>query len=436
MSTRHMTYQEATAYLFNSAPLFQNIGGNAYKEGLDNTHALDARYGHPHQRYRTIHVAGTNGKGSCSHTLAAILQCSGLKVGLYTSPHLMDFRERIRVNGKMIPEQEVIDFVEQERSFFEPLHPSFFELATALAFRYFARAKVDVAVIEVGLGGRLDCTNIISPDLSVITNISFDHVQFLGDTLEKIAAEKAGIIKPGTPVVVGEYTPETKPIFIRKELECNAQITFAEDLHEVCDMGLQEGRRCYQTQHFGRLQAELSGLCQSKNTATILAAVTQLRAIGYPISDEQVAQGFAHVTTLTGLMGRWQKLGDKPTIICDTGHNVGGITYIAEQLKAFQAERLHMVIGMVSDKDITHVLQLLPRHATYYFTQASVKRALPAQQLAALAQAAGLKGSPWPDVPSAYAAAIAHAHPEDVVFVGGSTFVVADLLTALHTSHQ
>ena len=431
-----MTYQEATAYLFNSAPLFQNIGGNAYKEGLDNTRALDARYGHPHQRYRTIHVAGTNGKGSCSHTLAAILQCSGLKVGLYTSPHLMDFRERIRVNGEMIPEQEVIDFVEQERSFFEPLHPSFFELATALAFRYFARAEVDVAVIEVGLGGRLDCTNIISPDLSVITNISFDHVQFLGDTLEKIAAEKAGIIKPGTPVVVGEYTPETKPVFIRKALECNVQPIFAEDLHEVCDMGLQEGMRCYQTQHFGRLQAELSGLCQGKNTATILAAVAQLRAIGYTISDEQVAQGFAHVTTLTGLMGRWQKLGEKPTIICDTGHNVGGMTYIAEQLKALQAERLHMVIGMVNDKDITHVLQLLPRHATYYFTQASVKRALPAQQLAVLAQAAGLKGSPWPDVPSAYAAAIAHALPEDVVFVGGSTFVVADLLTALHTPHQ
>lgn len=408
-----MNYKDTLDYLYNSAPLFQQIGAGAYKEGLENTWALDEHFGHPHRSFRSIHIAGTNGKGSCSHTLAAILQEAGYKVGLYTSPHLIDFRERIRVNGQPVPEAYVIRFVEEERAFFEPLHPSFFELTTAMAFRYFAEEKVDVAVVEVGLGGRLDCTNIIRPDLCIITNISLDHVQFLGDTLEKIAGEKAGIIKPGIPVVIGETTPETRPVFQKKAEEVGAPIHFAEE--EVKEV-------------HPDWEYELKGLYQEKNRRTLWAALPLLQEGGYQISESDIQAGFAHVVELTGLMGRWQKLQEHPTVVCDTGHNVGGIQYIAEQLRRQVFRRLHIVIGMVNDKDVRGVLALLPREATYYFTQASVKRALPAGQLARLAAEAGLQGTCYPDVPSAVRAAQKESLPEDFIFIGGSSFIVADLL--------
>ena len=408
-----MNYKDTLDYLYNSAPLFQQIGAGAYKEGLENTWALDEHFGHPHRSFRSIHIAGTNGKGSCSHTLAAILQEAGYKVGLYTSPHLIDFRERIRVNGQPVPEAYVIRFVEEERAFFEPLHPSFFELTTAMAFRYFAEEKVDVAVVEVGLGGRLDCTNIIRPDLCIITNISLDHVQFLGDTLEKIAGEKAGIIKPGIPVVIGETTPETRPVFQKKAEEVGAPIHFAEE--EVKEV-------------HPDWEYELKGLYQEKNRRTLWAALPLLQEGGYQISESDIQAGFAHVVELTGLMGRWQKLQEHPTVVCDTGHNVGGIQYIAEQRRRQVFRQLHIVIGMVNDKDVRGVLALLPREATYYFTQASVNRALPAGQLARLAAEAGLQGTCYPDVPSAVRAAQKESLPEDFIFVGGSSFIVADLL--------
>ncbi|MBR6368632.1 MAG: bifunctional folylpolyglutamate synthase/dihydrofolate synthase [Bacteroidaceae bacterium] len=427
-----MDYKETIEYLFNSAPLFQNIGAGAYKEGLYNTKVLDEHFAHPHLSFKTIHVAGTNGKGSCSHTIASVLQEAGYKVGLYTSPHLVDFRERIRVNGKPISEQYVIDFVEHERAFFEPLHPSFFELTTAMAFKFFADEKVDVAVIEVGLGGRLDCTNIITPDVSIITNISFDHVQFLGDTLAKIASEKAGIIKPNIPVVIGETTPETKPVFISKAEEQNAPIIFAEEQDEV--MGeciLAKGGFDYQTKTFGLITAELGGLCQTKNTRTIIEALKQLIGKGYRITRQNVADGFASVCKNTGLMGRWQKLSDKPKVICDTGHNVGGIQYIVKQLELQEYDNLRIVMGMVNDKDISTVLSMMPKHAVYYFTQASVKRAMPCRDFKAKAAGYGLEGDAYPTVRQAYEAALHDASQNDLVFVGGSSFIVADLLSFL-----
>lgn len=424
-----MTYKEATEYLFNSVPMFQNVGGAAYKEGLYNTKVLDAHFGHPHRHYKTIHVGGTNGKGSCSHTLAAILQAAGYKTGLYTSPHLTDFRERIRVNGQMIPESEVVSFVENERAFFEPLHPSFFELTTALTFKYFAEAKVDVAVIEVGMGGRLDCTNIIEPDLSVITNISFDHTQFLGHTLAAIAGEKAGIIKTNTPVVVGETTDETRDVFLHKAMEMNSSIRFAEEEHEICSSRMENGFRIYKTLHWNEIKGELGGLCQEKNTATILAAVDELQKAGYAIRPENVCMGFENVCELTGLRGRWQQTGTSPLVVCDTGHNTGGIAYIAAQLLNLNARQLHVIIGMVNDKDIRGVLRLLPQSATYYFTKASVKRALDEHKLQELAREEGLEGSAWENVACAWKAARQNAKAEDAIFIGGSTFIVADFLT-------
>lgn len=425
-----MDYQETLTYLYNSAPLFQQIGQGAYKEGLANTYAFDEHFGHPHRKYRTIHIAGTNGKGSCSHTLAAILQAAGYKTGLYTSPHLIDFRERIRVNGIPASKEFVIDFVEKHRPFFEPLHPSFFELTTAMAFRYFAEQEVDVAVIEVGLGGRLDCTNIIMPDLCVITNISFDHVQFLGNTLAKIASEKAGIIKENIPVVIGETTSETKPVFRQKAGSMHAPVIFAEE--EALLKGFsrnEDGTYLYQTEDYQNLTGELRGLCQLKNTNTLLSAIRQLKKSGYRLDEKDIRQGFAHVCELTGLMGRWQQLSEKPAIVCDTGHNTGGMQYIVEQLKGQICQTLRIVIGMVNDKDIGGVLAMLPKEAHYYFTQASVKRALPASQMKEAAANFGLQGEAYPDVASAMKAARQEASDKDFIFVGGSTFIVADLLS-------
>ena len=408
-----MNYSEIITYLYQRTPLFQQVGAGAYKEGLTNSLLLDEHLGHPHRLFRSIHVAGTNGKGSCSHTLAAILQSAGYRVGLYTSPHLVDFRERIRVNGVPVSEQYVVDFVERERSFFEPLHPSFFELTTAMAFRYFADCHVDVAVVEVGLGGRLDCTNLISPDLSVITNISFDHTQFLGHTLAAIAREKAGIIKPHTPVVVGEVLPETRSVFEQQAEAMEAPLYFAEE----------------QSLLYADVEMELKGCYQQKNRATVLAAIPLLQQAGYRVGEAEVRRGFAQVVELTGLQGRWQQLQEAPRMVCDTGHNVGGIRYVAEQLKSQHCRTLRMVMGMVNDKDIRGVLALLPRQAVYYFTQASVKRALPVEEFARLAMEAGLQGSCYPDVASAVRAAQKESLPEDFIFVGGSSYIVADLLT-------
>ena len=426
-----MTYQETITYLYNSAPLFQNVGQGAYKEGLSNTQALDTYFDHPHHRFRTLHVAGTNGKGSCSHTLAAVLQEAGYKVGLYTSPHLVDFRERIRVNGSMVSEQFVIDFVELHRAFFEPLHPSFFELTTAMAFHYFAEQQIDIAVIEVGLGGRLDCTNIISPDLAVITNISHDHTGLLGDTLAQIAHEKAGIIKPHTPIIIGEYTKETRPVFEAEAQQKQAPITFAEDRPTIMSKEsiATAAYDIYHTVPYSDLQVALRGYCQEKNVNTILHAISALQCMGYTISEEAVRKGFSHVCQLTGLRGRWQQLSDTPRLVCDTGHNTGGFHYLVPQIIAQPCKQLHIVFGMVNDKDINSVLSLLPTHAIYYFTQAKVARALDSNTLQNLASTYGLHGIAYPSVMAATRAALTEAHAEDFIYVGGSSFVVADLLS-------
>lgn len=434
-----MTYDETIQYLFNSAPLFQHVGGAAYKEGLSTTHILDAHFNHPHNQYKTIHIAGTNGKGSCAHTIAAILQHTGLKVGLYTSPHLVDFRERIRINGEMMPQQYVIDFVEEERSFFEPLHPSFFELTTALAFKYFAEQHVDVAVIEVGLGGRLDCTNIISPILSIITNISFDHTQFLGNTLAQIASEKAGIIKHKVPVIIGECNAETRSVFEHKAHEVEAPILFAEDNKEVLSSEFSDlyGHKLlhYTTRSFGDIYGELTGECQIKNTNTILCALHSLSKI-FSVTHEDITYAFEHVCEMTGLRGRWQILQEHPTIICDTGHNTGGWQYLAHQLAqiATSDNKLHIVFGMASDKDIERVMSTLPHEACYYWTKASVKRATSEQTIANIATKYDLHGKTYSNVAEAYEAAVNNASTNDYIYVGGSSFIVADLLRYKQTA--
>ena len=423
-----MTYEETVDYLFNCAPPFQQVGGAAYKEGLANSIALDDHAGNPHRKFRTIHVAGTNGKGSCSHTLAATLQAAGYKVGLYTSPHLIDFRERIRVNGVPASKEFVVEWVKRERPFFEPLSPSFFELTTAMAFSYFAREAVDVAIIEVGLGGRLDCTNIISPDLCIITNISPDHVQFLGNSLASIATEKAGIIKPGTPVIIGETTPETRKVFMQKAEQEQAPIIFAEENCLVENATPTAEGYTYETTIFGTIKGELGGDYQVKNANTILNTLVRLIGLGYNITEESIRDGFSNVCTSTGLMGRWQRLGTQPKTVCDAGHNIGGIKYIVNQLKREKYNTLRIVFGMVNDKEIDEVLAMMPKEATYYFTQASIRRALPAEEMKEKAATHGLNGTHHPTVSEALQSAQADASPDDFIFIGGSCFIVADLL--------
>lgn len=449
-----MTYLETLAYLYNAAPAFEKVGAGAYKEGLSNTIALDAHFGHPHRRYHTIHVAGTNGKGSVSHTLAALLQAAGYRVGLYTSPHLVDFNERIRVNAKPIEHEYVIDFVEKERSFFEPLHPSFFELTTAMAFKYFADSAVDIAVIEVGLGGRLDCTNIINPLLSVITNISFDHTAFLGTTLSQIATEKAGIIKEGVPVVIGEHTGETRVVFERIAAEKGAPIVFAQDNRYVESSEEENAGRLYKTNCFGVFHGALGGDCQERNMNTVLNCLLPLaramRRGGLPLLkidvDNQckatglmdvVRKAVGGVVDMTGLCGRWQTISAHPLVICDTGHNLAGWQYLAKQIvntalrkkKENPLSQLRIVFGMVGDKDVDSVLELLPKNAIYYFTQASTHRAIPVVELQRLALSKGLKGIAYLTVKEAYNAANADSKECDFIFVGGSSYVVADLLS-------
>ena len=427
-----MNYQETLNYLYNSTPVFEHVGAVAYKEGLQNTLALDKHFNHPHTNFKTIHIAGTNGKGSCSHSLASILQEAGYKVGLYTSPHLVDFRERIRVNGQCISKERVVKFVEDERKFFEPLHPSFFELTTALAFKYFDEQKVDIAIIEVGLGGRLDCTNIISPRLSIITNISFDHTQFLGDTLAKIAAEKAGIIKKGVPVIIGEANEETSPVFQSKANEVNSDIVFAEDNAIVTSSSpMADGGRRYYLSNNSTLVGELSGDYQERNMNTILCACNILKQMNIIKNDDVIAKGLTNICKNTGLLGRWQTIQNNPTVVCDTGHNVGGWNYLAPQIKRQQCNQLRIVFGMVDDKDINSVMYLLPKNAIYYWTQAESKRAIKAERVAEIAIKHDLRGEIFDNVEVAYTKALQDSNKDDFVFVGGSSYIVADLLTFL-----
>ena len=433
-----MTYQETCEYLYHQMPMFERQGASGYKEGLDNSIALDQHFGHPHRKFRTIHVAGTNGKGSCAHTLSAILQSCGYKVGLYTSPHLADFSERIRINGQPISEDYVVDFVEQEKQFFAPLQPSFFEVVTAMAFKYFADKQVDIAVIEVGMGGRLDCTNIIMPVLSVITNISLDHTQFLGSSLELIAIEKAGIIKQGIPVVVGETVPETRPVFEAMASSLKAPITFAEEDQEIISMSDKHKGVEYITRSFGILPGELKGSYQAKNANTIMCAVKQLEKMGYMhhvncpantvCTNREVREGFKNVCSLTGLQGRWQIISESPLTVCDTGHNVAGWKYLSQQISQVPCQHKHIIFGMVEDKDVQGVIALLPKNATYYYTKADNKRSLSENVLKIYAQGAGLEGESYPDIMSAWQAAKKQATNNDFVFIGGSSYLVADFL--------
>lgn len=424
-----MNYEETIDYLYHQMPEYQRIGDKAYKPGLDNCLALDKIFDHPHRRYKTIHVGGTNGKGSTSHLLAAILQESGYKVGLYTSPHLIDFRERIKVNGEMVSKEFVIEFVEQYKDQFEPVMPSFFELTMEMAFLYFARQEVDVAVIEVGLGGRLDSTNIISPDLTVITNIGFDHMKQLGNTLPKIAAEKAGIIKPYTPALIGEMgNLEVTQVFIDKAKSVNAPLVFAELYLSNFKAEKNDSGWLFHADGYPDVKGELKGQAQDKNARTVLTAVELLLEIRYNILKEAVYKGFANVTTTTGLMGRWQLLQSSPKIICDIAHNAHGLRYVADQLKSEYFNRLHIVFGMANDKDVDAVLSLLPKKAVYYFTKASVERALNEEILGQQANAHRLKGKCFNNVKEAIEAAKENADKNDLIFIGGSSFIVAEAL--------
>lgn len=424
-------YKEALDYLYSQLPMFSRVGAAAYKPGLDTSLAIDSFFGHPHRKFKSIHVGGTNGKGSTSHTLAAVLQSQGYKTGLYTSPHLVDFRERMRINGEMIPKEKVVEFVEKWKSCNYPGHPSFFELTMMMAFNWFAEEKVDYAVIEVGMGGRLDSTNIITPEICVITNISNDHTQFLGDTLPKIAAEKAGIIKPGIPVVIGEAEGEIREVFENKAKETGAPITFAQDSDRIISIAESpdSGWECMAKE--GNFRFPLAGDYQKKNLNTVLKAIDAMRGAGIEVSDHSITEGISNVDSLTGLNGRWSILGHNPLVIADTGHNIAGITYNMNQLARLREQhpggKLKIVIGFVADKAIDKILKLLPKDAEYYLTNASIPRALPVAQLKEKFNEAGLDGHCYEDVKSAYKAALDSSSEDDIIFVGGSTFIVADL---------
>ena len=425
-----MNYEETVQYLYSQMPEYQRVGHTAYKEGLDNSLALDAHFDHPHRHYRTIHVAGTNGKGSTTHLLTAVLQEAGYKVGSYTSPHLIDFRERIRVNGEMIEKEFVVDFVKDHREAFEPIMPSFFELSMEMAFLYFQTKEVDVAIIETGLGGRLDSTNIISPNLSIITNIGLDHTQYLGDTLPKIASEKAGIIKLNTPVVIGEIEDdEVRDIFLKKAKSVNAPIVFAEDVMDNFSSRITKDGWILNNDSYQNLRNELGGWVQGKNARTVLTAIHELIKLGYTIPKQAIYNGFANVVTLTGPMGRWQTLQHNPKIICDTGHNSHAIKHIVRQLDSEIFKTLHIVFGMVNDKDSSAILSMLPKKALYYFTQPSIERALDVETLFEKAQAFGLHGYAYPNVELAIQTAKENADEIDLIFIGGSSFIVADALS-------
>ena len=437
-----MTYKDSLDFLFSQLPMFSRIGAAAYKPGLETSLRLDDHFGNPHLRFKSIHIAGTNGKGSTSHSIASILQEQGYKVGLYTSPHLADFRERMRINGRMIPEQDVIDFVERWKASDYDGHPSFFELTMMMAFDWFAKEQVDYAVIEVGMGGRLDSTNIITPIACAITNISFDHTQFLGDTLPKIAGEKAGIIKAGIPVVFGHAEDEVRKVFENKASEVGAPYIFAEDspLLESAERTEDFTFSC-KAANTSDFNYPLTGDYQKENLNTVLHVVETLRREGVEISERALHDGLERVVSNTGLAGRWMKLSDAPLTICDTGHNRAGLSYTMPQLETLLAKRkkkypeakLRIVIGFVNDKDVAHIVDLLPREAEYYVTQASVPRAMPAADLLPLLQSEGLDCHLIPEgVSKAYKEALQTIDPQkDILFIGGSTFIVADLLASL-----
>jgi dihydrofolate synthase/folylpolyglutamate synthase len=429
-----MTYQEAIDFLFASLPMYQRQGKAAYKSTLDNTHRLDQAFGHPHRNYPTIHVAGTNGKGSVSHMIASVLQASGLKTGLYTSPHLLDFRERIRINGQSIPEDEVSDFVSGNQEIIRDVQPSFFEMTVALAFDYFAREQVDVAVIETGMGGRLDSTNIIIPVLSVITNISLDHTEFLGTELTSIAREKGGIIKQGVPLLIGRAETPTLEVLRSMARERDAPVICASQIYKAQfltlnldgTMQLRFSKKGFPSSE--SIRCDLSGGYQEENIITAFTALEQLQKLNWLISRSAIQDGFASVVASTGIMGRWQTIGHNPRSICDTAHNVDGIAAVISQIMQLPWLRLHMVWGMVNDKDLDSVLSLLPTEASYYFTPSSVPRSLEAKVLAECATRYGLNGRTFSSVEEAYRAAQDEAGSDDMIFTGGSTFVVADLL--------
>jgi dihydrofolate synthase/folylpolyglutamate synthase len=428
-----MNYEEVIKFMFNSLPMYQRIGKAAYKANLENTLALDKHFNSPHKNFKTIHVAGTNGKGSVSHSIASILQEAGYKTGLYTSPHLVDYRERIRVNGQMISQQYVTDFINNNIGIIKDIGPSFFEMSVALAFDYFRACNINIAVIEVGMGGRLDSTNIINPVLSIITNIGYDHTQFLGNTPSEIAFEKAGIIKPYIPCIIGETNYKTKDVFVQKANEMHAPIIFADQYYSTSLTSVNDRVGIYnietKTKTY-RLEFELAGSYQQRNLATILQSVETLNNLDVNITAENLNNGLKRIRQNTGLRGRWEILSYAPLTICDTGHNQEGLSYVITQLLSQHYKKLHIVIGFVSDKNITTILSLFPKHAEYYFTQASVPRALPAIELQKEALKHNLIGNPYEDVISAFNSAKDNSDKDDMIFIGGSTFVVGDLLAS------
>lgn len=405
-----MTYQDTLDWMFSQLPMYQRQGQSAFRKDLSNTIKLVEKLNHPERDFKSIHIAGTNGKGSTSHMIASILQEAGYKVGLYTSPHLKDFRERIKINGKEVSKQFVIGFINRNKSFFNQNSLSFFEMTVGMAFDYFAKQKVDIAVIEVGMGGRLDSTNVITPEVSVITNIGLDHVQFLGNTLEAIASEKAGIIKPNIPVVIGETQNETTAVFKNSAKKNKAKIVFADQ------------------QRTNLYQSDLTGSYQSKNIVTVINAIKELQKKGFIIKENHIKIGLLNVVKNTGLMGRWQIMQTNPKVVCDTGHNKDGLKYVMKQLSTEVFNRLHIVFGVVNDKDLTSIIDLLPKKATYYFCKPNLPRGLDAQELKKTLNAFGLKGEAYNSVNEAYKRALHEASSNDFIFIGGSTFVVAEII--------
>lgn len=424
-----MNYNDTISWMFSQLPMFQRSGSQAYKADLGNTLVLDEHFSHPHRKFKTIHIGGTNGKGSVSSMLSSILQESGLKVGLYTSPHLKDFRERILVNGQMVEEDFVVEYISSNKDFFSEICPSFFEMTVSMAFAYFALMEVDVAVIEVGLGGRLDSTNIINPLFSVITNISFDHIALLGDSLELIAGEKAGIIKQNTPVVIGIRDDEYSFVFEDKAKSVNATISFASDSWRVVRNGSNYNIYLGDKLFMQDLETPLQGNYQLKNIATVFECLRLIKTNSlFEISDNDVRSGFSRVFANTFILGRWHKLSDSPFTICDTAHNEDGIKQIVSQLNECNYSKLHIVLGMVNDKDINNVMNLLPKDAEYYFCNADIPRAMAADEVSLIANSYGLYGNVYASVMSAYKAAKDNASDDDMIYIGGSTFVVAEVL--------
>ncbi len=427
-----MTYQQTLEYIYAQLPMFSRIGAVAFKADLNNTIALCEHLDNPQTKFKSVHIAGTNGKGSTSHMLSAIFQTAGYKTGLYTSPHLKDFRERIKIDGEMIPEAYVVEFISRIKPLIVKLSPSFFEITVAMAFEYFMRQQVDIAIIEVGLGGRLDSTNIITPGLSIITNISWDHMNMLGNTLEKIAGEKAGIIKHGIPVVIGERQAGPDKVFEEKALQENSPLVFASEKRFVAEWQfehnmLNAGVAIFHTDEKTYYQLDLTGIYQTKNLVTVLEAVKILQHQGWDITDENVHHALQKVKKLTGLHGRWDTIHQHPTIILDVGHNEEGIKAIAEQLEITTYHHLRIVIGMVKDKEVDKILSYLPPTATYYFTRSVIPRALPEEELEEKGRSSGLSGNHYADVNTALRAALSHADKDDVILVCGSVFVVGEV---------